>query len=368
MQSLLISSQERLEVLAVKLRKVTVVNLLALITAAYIVLGALFLMVVGENPATLFVGLAIAFPQFIELAMTVAPVWVLAVILIVFLWLCRMRGMGIAQVRDVLVAIVYCTVFTFMFGLVKSELPTVVPFWADPMFAEMDRVLHFGTNPRDFLEWLSVVSVQSLQSFYMSGWVFFATYLPVVVVAFDTNAQRARSFVVLWAACWVVLGNLLAVTFMSAGPIFADLLPNGSPSTHQGVMDMLARNEASSINAVRDMLWNAYTSDQSVLSSGISAFPSVHVGMATVIGLYILRLGRDLQTVLPAAPLRHFVRVTSCLASVMIVGVFMVLSVYLGWHYAVDGYSSIMVMTGLYWAMQRRVQRDSAFFGQAYAA
>lgn len=50
MQSLLISSQERLEVLAVKLSEVTVVNLLALITAAYIVLGALFLIVVGENP------------------------------------------------------------------------------------------------------------------------------------------------------------------------------------------------------------------------------------------------------------------------------------------------------------------------------
>ncbi|WP_417271002.1 phosphatase PAP2 family protein [Celeribacter sp.] len=362
------TSRVRVSALGAGLREMSVVNLLGLITAAYISLGIIYLIALGDNPIEVFQSFVFAFPQFIALAMLLVPAWALVLLCVGFVWLCRIRNMDLGKLREVMVAIVYCTVFTFMFSLVKNKLPLVNSFWADPMFTELDKMLHFGMNPRDFLEWLSFASTRNLSTFYFNGWVFFATYLPVLLVAFDTNKQRARTFTLLWAACWVVLGNFIAVVFMSAGPIFAGLLPSISPSDHAAVMGMLARDDASMLHSVRDVLWHAYAEDQSQAASGISAFPSVHVGMATVVGLYILRLGRDLQTVLPATPLRHVVRVTSCLASVVIVGVFMVLSVYLGWHYAVDGYASIMVMTGLYWMMQRRVQRDSAFFGQAYAA
>jgi len=71
-------------------------------------------------------------------------------------------------------------------------------------------------------------------------------------------------------------------------------------------------------------LWNAFVNKEPGLGSGISAFPSLHVSMATLFALAAFRLRRSAGFLMAAYLL------------FIVVG-----SVHLGWHYAVDGYFSI---------------------------
>lgn len=85
----------------------------------------------------------------------------------------------------------------------------------------------------------------------------------------------------------------------------------------------------------QEYLWTLYQSGTIGLGSGISAFPSMHVALATVVALYAWEWSRKLGFV-------AWVYVAFILCS----------SVYLGWHYAIDGYASIVVVSGLYWALR----------------
>lgn len=79
------------------------------------------------------------------------------------------------------------------------------------------------------------------------------------------------------------------------------------------------------------MLWQNYESSTVGLGSGISAMPSLHVALTTLSALLLSRLSRT-AGVLAWAYL-----------ALILVG-----SVHLGWHYAIDGYASIIAV-GLIW-------------------
>ncbi len=93
---------------------------------------------------------------------------------------------------------------------------------------------------------------------------------------------------------------------------------------------------ASALGRVQDNLWQFYSDGGQSVGSGISAFPSVHVGLAAVTLLYLWERSRIL------APF-----------GVLFATMIMFSSVYHGWHYAVDGYISIIAVTAL-WAVLRR--------------
>ena len=81
------------------------------------------------------------------------------------------------------------------------------------------------------------------------------------------------------------------------------------------------------IGQVQVELWDMYAEGFLALGTGISAFPSVHVAMATVIALYVSERSVWL---IPVAG--------TYLAAIL------VLSVHTGFHYAVDGYASIFLV------------------------
>ncbi|HET9777156.1 MAG TPA: phosphatase PAP2 family protein, partial [Gemmatimonadaceae bacterium] len=78
-------------------------------------------------------------------------------------------------------------------------------------------------------------------------------------------------------------------------------------------------------------LWAQYTSGNAGLTTGITAFPSLHVSSATLLAL-ALQSWRRWAGIVGWA----FVVLT-------LLG-----SVYLGWHYALDGYASILGMLGIW--------------------
>ncbi|MEN8889480.1 MAG: phosphatase PAP2 family protein [Celeribacter marinus] len=332
------------------LRRALEQNTLAFGTLLYAVFGMALLWSFGETPARWIASLTEAFSQFFLLAGLIAPLWVypliFAPVLAIFGGLRRRLW---TQKIQILSAMVYCTIFTLTFSLIKGHLTEIVPFWADSALTQLDLALHFGTNPRDALGWMSVFNGNDLSRFYLNSWVFFATYFPVLLLVVDDNAHRRRVFTVLWMACWVILGNVIAVMFMSAGPIFADLVATGTMRDHHGVLALLNDPEGARLLMIKQNLWAAYSGQSEMLGAGISAFPSVHVGMASVLALYVARRGVDFAQgpAIHTALARGVVIATRSVA-IVYVSIYLVLSVYLGWHYAVDGYMSIAVICGLY--------------------
>ena len=317
-------------------------------TLLYVILASAFLICFGTNPLVLIAGIAQSLSRFHRLIEETSSVWALLLLASILILIPALRRRLWVRKMSVVLAVVYCSVFFFTFGIVKNHLHLAVPFWADGLLLQVDMALH-GGNPLNSLGWLGRWSVDTLALFYINSWLVLAAYMPVVLVAFDDNAKRRKLFTLLWMFCWVGLGNILAVAFMSYGPIFADLFPSGEVVAHEVLSERLTSEDARVLNFIRMELWQAYTGESATLGSGISAFPSVHVGMATVLALYFFTVTRDalagrainhvISRVLLAAVLSGCVRY---------VGVYQILSVYLGWHYAVDGYASILLMLAIY--------------------
>jgi membrane-associated phospholipid phosphatase len=151
---------------------------------------------------------------------------------------------------------------------------------------------------------------------------------------------RTRYFVC-FVLVWIVLGNIVALAFLSAGPAFYHhFADDGGRFTEQ--LAFLAHGIDGSHSAARFQayLWSSYESGQGGLGTGISAFPSVHVGLATMNALFVREYSRSLGVL-----------------AFIYVGFIVLSSVYLGWHYAIDGYASIILVIALHMAVKRYLPR-----------
>jgi hypothetical protein len=223
------------------------------------------------------------------------------------------------------------------FHAFKQTLNVVRPFSWDTRLTALDWWLHGGRQP---WEWLApvVASGTALRTFDL---LYFA-WLPLlfgflVWLAWTANhAVRMRALVTL-VLLWVVLGTGLAYVFSSAGPCFHPT-PEGQ-ATYRGLMEALhAQHRVRPVIAVDVQYWLAHGFREGVRMpfGGISAMPSLHVAVVTLMTLVMFRVHRALGFAFAAYALA------------ILIG-----SVVLGWHYAVDGYFSI-VATLLLWAVVGR--------------
>lgn len=300
----------------------------------YFALAALIVLLSRAEPGAVLTGVVSSSIGHAPLALKVA-----VVLLGVALLRDIRRGAGSAAelVSSVSFAAVGTLVFHAGFTLIKTSMPYILPFWADPALADLDRMLHLGTDPWRLVHELgSKTRMEWLLPAYMSVWFIPAICFPTFLATFDRNPARVRRFVVLYVLSWVLVGNVSALPFNSVGPVYYDRLLGGTRFA-----DMLAVLETSPLGEtiiprIQDWLWHVHIDNGQAFGSGISAFPSVHVSVAMVAGLYAFERSRW------TAP-----------AGVAFVAVILFLSVYTGYHYAVDGYVSIIVMIGL-WAWLRR--------------
>jgi hypothetical protein len=136
---------------------------------------------------------------------------------------------------------------------------------------------------------------------------------------------------------WIVVGNVLAGAFLSAGPAYYGLV-TGDTGRFADQLGFLRHGAAWSNSAVsyQDYLWQLYAAGLTGFGSGISAFPSVHVGLITMNALFIADYSRRLGLI-------AFAYVAFVAAS----------SVFLAWHYAIDGYVAIAVTVALHVLLKR---------------
>jgi hypothetical protein len=236
-------------------------------------------------------------------------------------------------------ALIASAVLQTAFSFLKSTIPMIVPFYADPALAEADRWLHGGVDPWEVTHWIGAyLPMDALLPVYLSVWAVPAIGLAVILSVADHDNERKARFLILYLFCWLVIGNVLAIIGSSVGPVFYDAAYGGDRFAALHVVLAESGVAENRIGLIQDALWRAYSERGMAIGSGISAFPSVHVGIATLTALYLIERSRWL------APF-----------GLAFVGTILFLSVYTGYHYALDGYVSILLMVGA-WVMLRRVE------------
>jgi hypothetical protein len=201
----------------------------------------------------------------------------------------------------------------------KPLLNYYVPFWADPYLANIDRVLFLGHDPWSLLGWLNSYGTAL---FYHRGW--FAMMILTLLLVLCRPASPKKSAVMLtYFVLWSVVGPVIHILLPAAGPVFYDDLGYGSRFAAIQLPDEMVQ--------MSDYLWTIYQGDRFGPGSGISAMPSLHIATTVWIVLAIYVLARRWTVPMAALGLLIFL-----------------LSMSLGWHYAVDGIVGAVAAIGCY--------------------
>jgi hypothetical protein len=227
--------------------------------------------------------------------------------------------------------------FLSLFSSFKAMIPLLQPFSWDAGLAELDRALHGGIDPWRYLEPLLAhpLLIRALDFIYHPVWSL-GLFVLWTWQALDRRRPELRLQLLLAIpTVWIALGSIGGVVFSSAGPCyFAEL--GGDPHRFGPLLTRLAEIDTHwplVSHMAQSALWDLYRSGAIGFGSGISAMPSVHVATAFLAVLLARRYG-----VVPLA---------FSLAIFMIIAVG---SVLLGWHYAVDAYAGVLLVTPIWLA------------------
>ncbi|MDG1707791.1 MAG: phosphatase PAP2 family protein, partial [Emcibacteraceae bacterium] len=192
-------------------------------------------------------------------------------------------------------------IFISAFSSVKSAISLINPFYLDEFFMMVDRKLHFGVDPWKitFAVFGSPLGTVFLNFFY-NLWFFVMYGYTLWVMAHVSYGRKRLQFLIAFILSWAIVGSLLAILFSSAGPVYYGRVV-GDHSIYSPLMDSLyAFNEqftdsmfkVFSLN-VQELLWENYLKNDVNIGSGISAMPSMHLAVSTL--LYLS--GRQLNAV-----------------------------------------------------------------------
>jgi hypothetical protein len=221
------------------------------------------------------------------------------------------------------------------FMWIKPLLNYMVPFWADPLLADADRALFLGHEPWALFTWLNSTAAAV---FYQRGWFVMMILTLLVVVKAPPSPERSAillSYFVLWS----LVGPLIHALLPAAGPIFY---------AQMGYGDRFAALEGvPATMQVADYLWSLYSAGGFGPGSGISAMPSMHIATTAWMIIAFTVLRRRGTAVMTVAG-----------------GLIFLLSISLGWHYAMDGVvggAAALLSYRALLAVYRRKRSDSAF-------
>ena len=211
----------------------------------------------------------------------------------------------------------------------------------DRVQADLDAAIHFGADPwRILFEVAGSDLVRIVVEWNYNVLWFVICFGALFFVATSPKAAHVRTRYILgFMLVWTVVGNLLAGLFLSAGPAFYGHV-TGDTARFAEQLAFLAHGAdmPNSAAAYQSYLWNLHAAGLTGFGSGISAFPSMHVGLITLNALFVWEHSRRLGIL-------AFAYVAFVLAS----------SVYLAWHYAIDGYAAIAATTELYMVVRKLV-------------
>ncbi len=229
--------------------------------------------------------------------------------------------------------------FMALFSSMKSIIHLVQPFYLDEFLMKADRFVHFGVDPwRITHSIFGTANLSVMLNYFYNLW-FFIMFSYVLWQIVNVKFGRDRmQFLFCFVIVWPLLGSVLAVFLSSAGPVYyGDIV--GDHSIYGPMMDSLRAFNKPFEGSVfgifaldtQAMLWADYLKTDTGIGSGISAMPSMHVSVAAL--LYFS--GRQISRYIGYGML-------------VFLALIQIGSVHLGWHYALDGYVSIL-LTWIVW-------------------
>ena len=235
---------------------------------------------------------------------------------------------------ELVLSIVLIALLMAAYNAYKFMLPVLHPFTWDARLEEAGRWLHGGHKAFEFLlpVFGSDFATRALDVFYYGVWP--VVLWGVFVWQVGGRTRLRHQYLLTYGLAWIVLGTLLAILFSSAGPTYySHLYPGPSPYAPllNHLMEVHARHPLLAVQ-IQEALWDAQKAGLASGGAGVSAMPSLHVAMAELCAIVGRRSAR---------------RVVSYSLTGFSVLTFLA-SVYLGAHYSLDGYVSIIVMNVLW--------------------
>ena len=240
-----------------------------------------------------------------------------------------------------IVPIVAISYFASAFSSFKGMIGALNPFYLDAALAKIDQFIHFGIQPWRITHFFfhDFASAMTINFFYNIWFFIVWGYAFCQIFALAGRHHRAH-FLLSFVLCWIIVGSILALILSSAGPCYFGRI-TGLPDPYAPLMRQLYAIDAPHVASgsywhlwslsVQEALWTDQFQSATAIGSGISAMPSMHVSMASLLAFSAMKINK------------WFGRAMLAYAATICFG-----SVYLGWHYAVDGYVSIAV-TYLIW-------------------
>jgi hypothetical protein len=239
-------------------------------------------------------------------------------------------------------------IFMSGFTSIKNLLNDTLPFAWDLELIRLGLWIHFGKH---LWQWLAIDSpaVTLTLEFIYAFWGVLLVAVPFAVTLRAPSCPKRTRFLASYLLVLVLLGNVVAAMFMSAGPFWLHFSGPHHYHGYSSLFDYLVRTDPdSSFSAVtyQHYLLEAHLHRIAWFGTGISAFPSIHVSIATLYVLFGWQFGRLARV-----------------ASILFLLAIMVGSVHLGWHYALDSYGGMIGTAAIYYAVgwvQRRIARPAA--------
>jgi PAP2 superfamily len=228
-------------------------------------------------------------------------------------------------------------VFMPMFSAMKSAIPVFESYSWDSVFIEWDRAIHGGDPWLHLQPILGHPAITATLSALYTAWVLLI-YVGSLYFCFFARSELVRQqYFLTYFLAWSLLGIVAAQYFASLGPCFLHIITNDETFVGQILYLNLANDKIPIVSLnVQEILVRAYYARNYELGSGITAMPSMHVALCTLFYLGMRQQSRKLA-----------------LLSAIYGLIILVSSVHLGFHYAIDGYASIVGVAFLWWLSGR---------------
>lgn len=223
----------------------------------------------------------------------------------------------------------------------KTLIGLRMPMAWDTSLADLDLLL-FGRDPWRYTHWLfgSPAAARLIDVTYLLWYPLLSGGF--VWVAWSTQRLWRSRLLLAWVLLWVLLGTVVAHLFASGGPAFYSALQAGDARFLPLMEHLQSVNSERTIHALYVQRWvlDNLRSGNPVTWLSMSAMPSLHVAAAALFSCATWS-----RSCIGAALLWCFTLLT-------FIG-----SVYLGWHYAVDGLVGIAA-AALIWQLSRWAIRE----------
>lgn len=250
----------------------------------------------------------------------------------------QIRKVSVEQIIRAVVMMLFLSLVLSSYTTLKSLIPLLHPYTngLDNELMQLDKWLHLGRDPWEITHTLfSSIEASSFINLMYNLW-FFIVWVVAFYFLISIKSEKLRQqYLISFVLCWVVNGGFIAVGLSSVGPCFYHLI-NGGNDYFQPLMNLLNEQNQQLIDngsgitlwalKTQVTLWKSYLKGGFHLGSGISACPSMHVSMATLMAIGMTKKNKWWGLIFWPY----------CL-------IIMIGSVHLGWHYAIDGYLSILL-------------------------